>query len=218
MCLYINYNDLLWIHTCIQLALIHQVCASGLGCCGAGCGLSWSWMWVIMVLGVGCRGAGCGLSWSWMWEVLQAVCRTQSPPTLYSSRMPQSSWNPVRLSWEGRRQCDPTLCSSRMPQSSWNPVRLSWEGCRQCNPTLSSGRMHPSSGNFVRLSWEGRRQCNPTLCAAGCPRLLETLSVFLGRVAGNVIQLSAQQDVHVLLKPCPSFLGGSQAMQSNSLQ
>ena len=141
MCLYINYNDLLWIHTCIQLALIHQVCASGLGCCGAGCGLSWSWMWVIMVLGVGCHGAGCGSSWCWVWGCHGAGCGKCSKLSAGHKALqlsavvgcPKSSWNPVRLSWEGRRQCNPTLCSSRMPPSSWNPVRLSWEGNRQCS-------------------------------------------------------------------------------------
>ena len=67
-----------------RLAPTHQVCASGLGCCGTGCGLLWnwmwfiielgvgllwSWMWVIIELGVGCRGAG--LLWSWMWVIIE---------------------------------------------------------------------------------------------------------------------------------------------------
>ena len=244
MCLYITYNYLLWIHTCIQLALIHQVCASGLGCCGAGCGLSWSWMWVIMVLGVGCRGAGCGLLGSWMWVimVLGVDCRGAGCG---------SSWCWVWIVVEldvghhgagcgkcsklsaGHKALQPSAvvgCPSPLetlsvflgrvagnviqlsavvgcPPSSWNPVRLSWECRRQCNPTLSSSRMHPSSGNFVRLSWEGRRQCNPTLCAAGCPRLLETLFVFLGRVAGNAIQLSAVVGCPSPLETLSVFLG-----------
>ena len=50
-----------------------------------------SWVWVVMVLGVGHHGAGCGSSWSWVWKVLKEVCRTQSPPTLCSSRMTTSS-------------------------------------------------------------------------------------------------------------------------------
>ena len=52
-----------------RLAPTHQVCASGLGCRGTGCGLLWSWMWVIIELGVGCRGAG--LLWSWMWVIIE---------------------------------------------------------------------------------------------------------------------------------------------------
>jgi len=146
MCLYINYNYLLWIHTCIQLALTHQVCASGLGCCGAGCGSSWCWMW-------GCHGAGCG------------KCSKQS-----------AGHKALQLSAVVGCPCPLETLSVFLGRVAGDAILPSAVvGCPHPLETLPIflGRV---AGNAIQLS-----------AVVGCPGPLATLSVFLGRVAGNAV-------------------------------
>ena len=72
---------------------------------------------------------------------------------------------------------------------------------------------HPGAG-CGKCSKKSAGHKAPQLSAVvGCSRPLETLSILLGRVAGNAIQLSAVVGCARPLETL-SFLGGSQAMQS----